>query len=129
MIKAMALILFLSVIIGTDITPVFAEEWTQENKHSDLSFAKKLSTDFLKFYKKFLSPVNGERCRMEPSCSEYATQAVRKHGAIMGLILATDRLMREGEEIHRGLPKITPSGIRYPDTLKSNDFWMGGESP
>ncbi|MDT0576777.1 membrane protein insertion efficiency factor YidD [Croceicoccus sp. F390] len=33
-------------------------------------------------------------CRFAPSCSEYAIQALRKHGAIKGGWLATKRLLR-----------------------------------
>ncbi|GGD61544.1 membrane protein insertion efficiency factor YidD [Croceicoccus mobilis] len=33
-------------------------------------------------------------CRFTPSCSEYAIQALRKHGAIKGGWLATKRLLR-----------------------------------
>jgi hypothetical protein len=34
------------------------------------------------------------RCRFEPSCSEYAVQAVREHGALKGAALAARRLCR-----------------------------------
>lgn len=33
-------------------------------------------------------------CRFSPSCSEYAIQALKKHGAIKGGWLATKRLLR-----------------------------------
>ncbi|HWF17852.1 MAG TPA: membrane protein insertion efficiency factor YidD [Verrucomicrobiae bacterium] len=34
------------------------------------------------------------RCRFEPSCSQYAIEAVRVHGAIKGALLAVWRLCR-----------------------------------
>lgn len=34
------------------------------------------------------------RCRFEPSCSQYAVEAVRRHGAIRGTGLAVRRLLR-----------------------------------
>ncbi len=34
------------------------------------------------------------RCRYEPSCSEYALEAVRRHGALAGSWLAVKRLAR-----------------------------------
>ncbi|MDK2758314.1 MAG: membrane protein insertion efficiency factor YidD, partial [Blastomonas fulva] len=33
-------------------------------------------------------------CRYDPSCSEYAIQALKRHGAIKGGWLATKRLLR-----------------------------------
>lgn len=33
-------------------------------------------------------------CRFEPSCSRYAEEAVRKHGALLGTRLAISRLLR-----------------------------------
>jgi uncharacterized protein len=33
-------------------------------------------------------------CRYEPTCSHYAEQAIRRHGAVRGLVLAIRRLGR-----------------------------------
>lgn len=35
----------------------------------------------------------GDRCRYYPSCSDYAVEALKKHGAIKGLYLAIRRLL------------------------------------
>ena len=40
----------------------------------------------------FLRPLMGPACRFAPSCSDYATQAVRRHGALRGSWLAARRL-------------------------------------
>ncbi|HRD93128.1 MAG TPA: membrane protein insertion efficiency factor YidD [Accumulibacter sp.] len=45
-------------------------------------------------YRYALSPMLGRRCRFFPSCSEYAAEAVAKHGAGKGTILALQRLLR-----------------------------------
>ncbi len=50
----------------------------------------------LKTYKLTLSPVFmtlGARCRHEPSCSEYAAEAVRRHG-LRGVPMALGRVWR-----------------------------------
>lgn len=45
-------------------------------------------------YQLFLSPLLPPSCRFLPSCSEYAAEAVRRHGAVLGSGLALRRLAR-----------------------------------
>lgn len=45
-------------------------------------------------YRLVLRPLFPTTCRFEPSCSEYALQAVRRHGAVRGGWLALKRLGR-----------------------------------
>lgn len=49
---------------------------------------------FLQAYKLFLSPFFGGACKYHPSCSNYAYQAIKRHGASRGLLLALKRLVR-----------------------------------
>ena len=43
------------------------------------------------FYRFVISPMIGPRCRYLPTCSEYALEALRKHGAWRGSRLALKR--------------------------------------
>lgn len=45
-------------------------------------------------YRIAISPWLGANCRFEPSCSEYAMQALRVHGAFRGSWLAARRIGR-----------------------------------
>lgn len=45
-------------------------------------------------YQKFISPGLPPSCRFSPSCSQYALEAIAKHGALKGLWLAARRLVR-----------------------------------
>ncbi len=45
-------------------------------------------------YRRAVSPLLAPRCRFEPSCSCYAEEAVRSHGAVRGTWLAGRRLLR-----------------------------------
>ena len=48
----------------------------------------------IRFYQICISPLLGPSCRFTPTCSEYAKQAILKHGPIKGLGLAIWRLLR-----------------------------------
>jgi len=71
-----------------------------------------------------LSAVRRGPCPMYPSCSEYARQAMAKHGPVKGWLMATDRLMRCGRDETRLAPKVRVNGqIKYSDPVDNNDFW------
>jgi putative membrane protein insertion efficiency factor len=48
----------------------------------------------LRGYKLAVSPFIGQNCRFYPSCSDYAAEAIRVHGAAKGSVLAARRLCR-----------------------------------
>ena len=48
----------------------------------------------IRFYQLCISPLLGPSCRFTPTCSEYALQAILKHGPIKGLGLAIWRILR-----------------------------------
>lgn len=47
-----------------------------------------------KGYQYIISPLFPPVCRFVPSCSQYAIEAVRKHGVFRGILLATWRIVR-----------------------------------
>lgn len=48
----------------------------------------------VRLYQRLLSPLFPPRCRYTPSCSQYAVEALRKHGPLKGLWLAVYRVLR-----------------------------------
>lgn len=48
----------------------------------------------IKFYRYAISPLLGPACRFHPSCSEYAIEALQRHGFVAGIWLATRRVAR-----------------------------------
>jgi putative membrane protein insertion efficiency factor len=45
-------------------------------------------------YKRIVSPILPPACRYYPTCSQYAREAVLKHGVLRGSLLAVQRLLR-----------------------------------
>jgi putative membrane protein insertion efficiency factor len=58
--------------------------------------ARSLALALLRGYKRFISPVLPPACRFTPTCSEYAAEAIEKHGVVRGGTLALRRVARCG---------------------------------
>lgn len=48
----------------------------------------------IRFYQTCISPFTPPSCRFTPTCSQYAKEAIMKHGPIKGLGLAIWRVLR-----------------------------------
>ncbi|MBT3267033.1 membrane protein insertion efficiency factor YidD [Candidatus Poribacteria bacterium] len=48
----------------------------------------------IRAYQLVLSPILGANCRFQPTCSEYAREALLTHGFRRGMALATKRVVR-----------------------------------
>lgn len=48
----------------------------------------------VRVYQWTLRPFIGPHCRFEPSCSHYAIDALRAHGAVRGGVMAAGRVLR-----------------------------------
>lgn len=48
----------------------------------------------LRLYQQLLSPWLGPACRYQPTCSQFAVEAIERHGALRGTWLALGRLGR-----------------------------------
>ena len=55
---------------------------------------RRIATLPIDAYRLVVSPLLGPRCRFHPSCSQYAKQAVLKHGILRGVSLAVRRIVR-----------------------------------
>lgn len=48
----------------------------------------------IRAYQRYISPLTPPSCRFTPTCSQYAVEALRKHGPFKGFWLALRRLLR-----------------------------------
>ena len=117
--------ILLYFFFGTGFTfPVIAIE----NNRALLKQQAQNQTNFalspILFFRKYISPIDGDRCPMYPSCSQYCAEAFAKHGRIMGWIMSCDRLLRCGRDEVNLSGKIRMNGktLCY-DSLDNNDFW------
>ena len=68
----------------------------------------RLLIGLLRAYRAGISPLYGEVCRYYPSCSAYALEAVRAHGAGRGSWLTLRRLSRCHPWAAGGLDPVPP---------------------
>lgn len=78
---------------------------------------KKILLLFVKFYRKFISPLKPPCCKYYPTCSTYALTALEKHGALKGSVLAAWRLARCNPFSLGGVDHVPDEFFIY--TLKS----------
>ena len=96
--KKNALFLFL-IVTGSILAqnplnaPIIIEEEVNNNRFD--------ASNVYKFYKNYISPADGDRCLMYPSCSTYAKQAITKFGFFRGFMMTADRLTRCGIDLHQ----------------------------
>jgi putative membrane protein insertion efficiency factor len=66
-------------------------------------------------YRRFVSPLMGPSCRFYPTCSTYALEALRVHGAVKGTALTTARLCRCHPWNPGGVDHVPPKGAWRPE--------------
>jgi uncharacterized protein len=78
----------------------------------------------LDFYRKVISPIDGNRCEMAPTCSLYSQQAFKEYGLALGFILTADRLLHEADERNTQNSYVQGGNRRYLDPLDHNTYWL-----
>jgi uncharacterized protein len=59
-----------------------------------MSLSARLLTALIAAYRRWISPLLRQNCRYYPTCSAYAAEAIRVHGALRGSFLAIKRVGR-----------------------------------
>ena len=76
---------------------------------------KKILIAIIRLYQKYLSPMKRTECPYVPSCSCYGLEAVEKHGALKGGLLAFWRVLRCNPFSKGGYDPV-------PDDLREMNF-------
>ena len=80
--------------------------------------AKSVLTGMLGAYKRRISPLLPRACRFEPTCSEYAMDAVELYGAWRGSGMALKRLMRCHPFSRGGFDPVPPPACGHTGSEK-----------
>lgn len=75
----------------------------------------------IRLYQRLLRPLLPRSCRFHPSCSDYASEAVTRFGAVRGTILAGWRLARCHPFHPGGLDPVPERFIMRPQTPCSHE--------
>ena len=88
--------------------------------------AAKVLVGLVRLYQKYFSPLKmAGTCRFMPVCSAYALEAVSRHGAVKGSLLAAARISKCGPW-HPGGYDPVPGSVVPPD---ASDAAGGGAAP
>ena len=102
-----------------------------------MSAPARLMVKAVRGYQRTLSPLKAApTCRFTPTCSEYAAQAILKHGAIKGGWLSLWRIARcqpfnagGVDPVPEMFPKSTPAATQAKPVQTSPEPEPGGQSP
>jgi putative membrane protein insertion efficiency factor len=73
---------------------------------SEAFHVKRIVLAPIRAYSRWISPIRGRRCKYEPTCSAYATEAIERFGAVRGLVHAAYRLVRCNPFSHGGFDPV-----------------------
>lgn len=84
---------------------------------------KALLIGAIRAYKRVVSPMLPHACRFVPTCSEYAQEALERHGVLRGTMLAAWRILRCNPFGRAGLDPVPPL-----KRIDKHDFANGAEA-
>lgn len=105
------------------VTPAVQPSAPLRTSGRDGELARLPFTLLLKLYTNYISPLDGDRCPMYPTCSRFSSEAIRKHGLLVGIVMTSDRLLHEADERHYHPAVKVGAKYRIIDPVANNDFW------
>lgn len=75
----------------------------------------------IKFYKLAVSPYLPSNCIYQPTCSEYAAEAIAQHGVLRGIWMSVKRIVRCNPFTTGGLDPVPVRNERPASATRSNE--------
>ena len=86
-----------------------------------MNFLKRLMIGLIRLYQLTLSPWVGRECRYLPTCSQYAIEALERHGALKGgWMIVTARTFMKKVRARAGDPSLI---FKLPLTQSKRALW------
>ena len=73
---------------------------------------KRLLVKLVKFYQLSISPLKAPCCKYYPTCSNYAIEAIKKHGSFHGTILSIKRILKCNPVSNGGIDLVPNNKIK-----------------
>ncbi len=83
----------------------------------------------IRAYQRFISPLTPPSCRLHPSCSAYAVEAIQTHGPLKGFVLGSWRVVRCNPWNRGGVDPVPAPGRWLPDVLPNGEARHGTMKP
>lgn len=83
----------------------------------------------IELYRTWVSPMRLPTCRFEPTCSGYAVEALQRHGAVIGTVLSTYRLLRCGPWCKPGYDPVPERTLAQLLSRRPSEPTSGTDSP
>ncbi|NCC21282.1 MAG: membrane protein insertion efficiency factor YidD [Alphaproteobacteria bacterium] len=80
--------------------------------------SRSVSERIIRLYRYGLSPFFGNQCRFHPTCSAYAQEAIRRHGALKGWCLAALRILNCHPYSRRPWTDPVPERFAWRDFIR-----------
>ena len=72
----------------------------------------RILVSLIRGYQKYISPLHAPCCRFTPTCSQYAIEAIRLHGAFKGGLMAIWRILRCNPFVKGGYDPVPPKKVK-----------------